>query len=163
MTNRRLRNERSFHHVLASEAPYRLREFHAFEAAGIPLFVCGAERSDFCLEGIGQKILGCVSGRGPQCGRIMEWLLSRGHSRWDVETALMEMEESEVIMRGDRSRNSPKCRRAISAAAHRLECHKPVQPGLRLLLRVQRQTRSARPMESRSIWAWKCRSRRSTC
>ena len=87
--------------LITSGAPYRLREFHAFEAAGSRFLYAVPSGAIFALNAIGQEILECVQERSPNAEELMEWLLSRGHERWDVETALMELEESEVIMRGD--------------------------------------------------------------
>jgi uncharacterized protein len=94
--------------LLTSEAPYRLREFHAFEAAGSRFLYAVPSGAIFALNAIGQEILECVQERSPNAEELMEWLLRRGHQRWDVETALMELEESEVIMRGDSLPEFPK-------------------------------------------------------
>src|SRR5580700_1637893 len=94
--------------LITSGAPYRLREFHAFEAAGSRFLYAVPSGAIFALNAIGQEILERVQERSPNAEELMEWLLSRGHQRWDVETALMELEESEVIMRGDSLPEFPK-------------------------------------------------------
>ena len=94
--------------ILASQAPYRLREFHQFESAGARFLYVVPSGAIFALNAIGEEILDCVQERDRSGEELTEWLLSRGHQPWDVETALMELEQSEVIARGDSIADAPK-------------------------------------------------------
>ncbi len=87
--------------IVDSQTPYRLREYHEFETGGTRFLYVVPSGAIFALNGIGQEVVDCIRERGPSRQELMEWLFSRGHERWDVETALMELEESEVIACGD--------------------------------------------------------------
>jgi uncharacterized protein len=87
--------------LLASETPYRLREFHKFESAGTRFLYVVPSGAIFALNAIGEDILDGVQERSQNEAELMEWLLSRGHAPWEAETALSELEQSEVISRGD--------------------------------------------------------------
>jgi uncharacterized protein len=90
-----------------SEAPFRLREFHKFEAAGTRFLYAVPSGAIFALNAIGEDILDCVQDRNPNGAELMEWLESRGHQRWEAETSLLELEQSEVIAHGDSFADAP--------------------------------------------------------
>lgn len=94
--------------VLSSAPPYRLREYHAFESAGTRFLYLVPSGAIFALNGIGQDILECIAGHDRTKEELMTTLLNRGHESWDIETALMELEEADVIVSGDSIPEMPK-------------------------------------------------------
>lgn len=93
--------------VLSSQTPYRLREFHEFKTAGTRFLYVVPSGAIFALNGIGQEILDGIEERDRSSEELMEWLLSKGHDRLDAETALMELEQSEVIACGESVKEMP--------------------------------------------------------
>jgi uncharacterized protein len=93
--------------LLTAEKPYRLREFHGFEASGTRFLYAVPSGAIFALNAIGEEILDCVRERDRTGEELMELLVGRGHQRDEAETALLELEQSEVIAHGDSTVAAP--------------------------------------------------------
>ena len=149
--------------TLGSEAPFRLREFHKFEAAGTRFLYAVPSGAIFALNAIGEDILDCVQDRNPNGAELMEWLESRGHERWEAETSLLELEKSEVIARGDSIADAPQMP-ARSFPLQRIVLNLTNQCNLACGYCYEYSAdKIAKRTESPSTWAWTCRNRRSTC
>ena len=89
--------------ITASPA-YRLREYHAFESDGTRFLYLVPSGAIFGLDTIGQEIIDQFGGRYRGQGRTKEELmeiLGRHYTPREIQTALLELEQAEVIGRGD--------------------------------------------------------------
>ena len=93
--------------VLNYTPPYRLREYHAFDAAESRFLYLVPSGAIFALDEIGREITECLGERELSSEELTELLLARGYERRQIEAALTELEQSEVVMRGDAVREFP--------------------------------------------------------
>jgi uncharacterized protein len=93
--------------VAPTLAAYRLGEHHAFSAAGTDFLYLVPSGAVFAVEGIGQDVIRLLK----SCELPRELLVSRllqcGHSLAEVESALRELEEVEVILSGEPKEEVP--------------------------------------------------------
>jgi uncharacterized protein len=94
--------------VLPSQARYKLREYHGFESAGNRFLYVVPSGAIFALNDIGREIIESVGEQAQTGPELAEKLLGRGYQPGEVATALLELEESEVIARGDSVPEQPK-------------------------------------------------------
>ncbi|HTW65604.1 MAG TPA: quinohemoprotein amine dehydrogenase maturation protein [Bryobacteraceae bacterium] len=94
--------------AVSSQANYKLREYHGFESAGNRFLYVVPSGAIFALNDIGREILESLGEQERAREELVEGLLARGYQGWDIETALMELEQSEVIARGDSVPEQPK-------------------------------------------------------
>src|SRR5258708_15292245 len=87
--------------TLAAAQPYRAREFHAFESAGLPFVYLVPSGAIFALETIGRDILDCLASQRLIREELVERLVARGHQSSDIETALTELESADAIASAD--------------------------------------------------------------
>src|SRR5260370_41169067 len=87
--------------VLNYSPPYRLREYHAFDAAESRFLYLVPSGAIFALDDIGREITECLGERERTSDELTELLLARGYDRRRIDAALMELEQSEVVLRGD--------------------------------------------------------------
>src|ERR1700693_6392432 len=92
---------------LAYSTPYRLREYHAFDAAESRFLYLVPSSSIFALDDIGREITECLGEQERTSEELTELLLARGYERRQIEAALLELEQSEVVLRGDAVRETP--------------------------------------------------------
>ncbi len=89
------------------ELPYRLREAHSFEASGEKFLYLVPSGAIFSLDKIGKEVLHGLADRDLHKEELVQMLLARGHSAREIEVALAELEQSEVIMRGTAKQKMP--------------------------------------------------------
>lgn len=94
--------------VLAHSPPYRLREFHAFDAADSRFLYLVPSGAIFALDEIGQEIIERLREREHTPEELTSALLAQGYDGHRIQAALLELEQSEVVSRGDAIRESPK-------------------------------------------------------
>jgi uncharacterized protein len=87
--------------VLNYSPPYRLREYHAFDAAESRFLYLVPSGAIFALDDIGREITECLGERQRTAEELTELLVARGYEIRKIEAALMELEQSEVVLRGD--------------------------------------------------------------
>jgi uncharacterized protein len=87
--------------VLNYSPPYRLREYHAFDAAESRFLYLVPSGAIFALDDIGREITECLGERERTAEELTEFLLARGYERRQIEAALVELEQSEVVLHGD--------------------------------------------------------------
>lgn len=92
---------------LTYSTPYRLREYHAFDAAESRFLYLVPSGAIFALDDIGREITECLGERERTAEELTELLLARGYESRQIEAALMELEQSEVVQRGDAVRETP--------------------------------------------------------
>ena len=93
--------------ALTYSPPYRLREYHAFDAAESRFLYLVPSGAIFALDGIGREVTECLGERERTSEELTKLLLARGYERRQIESALMELEQSEVVSRGDAVRETP--------------------------------------------------------
>ena len=86
---------------LTYSMPYRLREYHAFDAAESRFLYLVPSGAIFALDDMGREITECLGEQERTSEELTELLLARGYERTQIESALMELEQSEVVLRGD--------------------------------------------------------------
>jgi uncharacterized protein len=91
----------------AAVQPYRPREFHAFESAGVPFVYLVPSGAIFALEAIGRDILDCLAGQRLMREELVARLVARGHVPVDIEAALDELESADVIASGEAMPSRP--------------------------------------------------------
>ena len=94
--------------TMTSTEPYRLREFHAFESAETHFLYLVPSGAIFSLDTLGREILDCVKEQSPRKEELVQFLLERGHQRGEIDESLLELEHSEVILRGEAVAEKPK-------------------------------------------------------
>ena len=88
--------------TLTASPPYRLREYHAFEAEGNRFLYLVPSGAIFGLDPIGEEIIEQVGGQSRTREELLGTLQRRFTAR-EIHTALLELEQAEVIGRGDSS------------------------------------------------------------
>src|SRR6266850_5807091 len=94
--------------TLTPAVPYRQREFHAFESEGTQFVYLVPSGAIFSLDKIGREILDRIKEVSPTREELVRFLLERGHEPAEIDTALMELEHSEVVVQGDVAPVTPK-------------------------------------------------------
>ena len=89
-------------------SPYRLREYHPFEAAGEKFLYLVPSGAIFALDKIGREVIDRVGEQDLYKEQLVQLLLDRGYERRDIESALGEMEHADVILRGAAAPQMPK-------------------------------------------------------
>jgi len=92
----------------AALAPYQLREFHPFESVGEQFLYLVPSGAIFSLDKIGRQIVEELSARSLSKEELFELLLRRGYDPGDAAVALTELEQAEVISRGEFRAEQPK-------------------------------------------------------
>jgi uncharacterized protein len=82
------------------ELPYRLREAHSFEASGEKFLYLVPSGAIFSLDKIGKDVLHGLADRDLHKEELVQLLLARGYSPREIEVALGELEQADVILRG---------------------------------------------------------------
>lgn len=93
--------------TLTYSTPYRLREYHTFDAAESRFLYLVPSGAIFALDDIGREVTECLGERERTSEELTELLLARGYERRQIESALMELEQSEVVSRGDAVQETP--------------------------------------------------------
>ena len=94
--------------VLTDSPPYRLQEFHAFDAADSRFLYLVTSGAIFALDEIGREIIELLSEREHTTEELTSVLLAQGSEDGTIRAALLELEQFEVVSRGDAVRESPK-------------------------------------------------------
>ena len=128
---------------------YRPGEAHPFQAGGSEFLYVVPSGAIFRLEGLPKAALDLVREREHTREELIGAMLQQGFSGGESGNGAGELEQAEVIASIVRSRPSRNARAGFPAAADRPERHQSVQPGVRLLLRVQRR-QDHEPKASRS-------------
>jgi uncharacterized protein len=89
-------------------SPYRLREYHPFEAAGEKFLYLVPSGAIFALDKIGREVIDRVGEQDLYREELVQLLLDRGYERRDIESALGELETADVILRGAAAPQMPK-------------------------------------------------------
>jgi len=89
-------------------SPYRLREYHPFEAAGEKFLYLVPSGAIFALDKIGREVIDQVGEQDLYKEQLVQLLLDRGYERRDIESALGELESADVILRGAAAPQMPK-------------------------------------------------------
>jgi len=89
-------------------SPYRLREYHPFEAAGEKFLYLVPSGAIFALDKIGREVIDHVGEQDLYKEQLVQLLLDRGYERRDIESALGELESADVILRGAAAPHMPK-------------------------------------------------------
>lgn len=89
-------------------SPYRLREYHPFEAAGEKFLYLVPSGAIFALDKIGREVIDRVGEQDLHQDQLVKLLLDRGYERRDIESALGELENADVILRGAATPLMPK-------------------------------------------------------
>ena len=89
-------------------SPYRLREYHPFEAAGEKFLYLVPSGAIFALDKIGREVIDQVGEQDLYKEQLVQLLLDRGYERRDIESALGELENADVILRGAAAPQMPK-------------------------------------------------------
>ena len=93
---------------IAGFVPYRLREFHPFESAGVKFLYLVPSGAIFSLDPVGREIVDELAA-GPQTRQeLFEFLLRRGHNPHEAALALEELEQADVIGLGEHAPVQPK-------------------------------------------------------
>src|SRR5262245_41839843 len=87
--------------TLASAARYHLREFHSFEAANSRFVYLVPGGAIFSLNKIGGDVIDRIQEVNPTSEELAGFLGHRGYQPSEISAALMELEESGVIIHGD--------------------------------------------------------------
>ena len=93
--------------VLTQSPPYRLREYHAFDAAESRFLYLVPSGAIFALDDIGRDVTECLGEQERAPEELIELLLGRGYERRQIQAALVELEQSEVVARGEAVRETP--------------------------------------------------------
>jgi uncharacterized protein len=93
--------------VLTHPPPYRLREYHAFDAADSRFLYLVPSGAIFGLDDIGREITDLLGERERTAEELTELLLARGYESRKIQAALFELEQSDVVLRGDAVREVP--------------------------------------------------------
>jgi uncharacterized protein len=88
-------------------SPYRLREYHPFEAAGEKFLYLVPSGAIFALDKIGREVIEQVGEQDLYKEQLVQLLLDRGYERRDIESALGELETADVILRGAPAPHTP--------------------------------------------------------
>jgi len=89
-------------------ARYRPRELHSFESAGTHFVYLVPSGAVFALDKIGLEIFDRVKEASPTKEELTAYLLARGYQTGEIDTALSELEYSEVILLGEAVPEKPK-------------------------------------------------------
>jgi uncharacterized protein len=92
----------------AALAPYQLREFHPFESVGEQFLYLVPSGAIFSLDKIGREIVSELSASPLSKEELFELLLRRGYDPGEAVVALSELEQAEVISRGEFRAEQPK-------------------------------------------------------
>jgi uncharacterized protein len=93
--------------VLNYPPPYRLGEYHAFDAADSRFLYLVPSGAIFALDDISLAITECLAERECTSEELTGLLLARGYELRRIEAALLELEQSGVVSRGETIRESP--------------------------------------------------------
>ena len=88
-------------------ANYRLGEHHAFEAEGKPFFYLVPSGAIFAMEGIGLHLINALKGGASSREEIFTQLSQLGYSGLEIASAVSEMEQAEIIGRGEHKPRIP--------------------------------------------------------
>ena len=88
-------------------SPYRLREYHPFEAAGEKFLYLVPSGAIFALDKIGREVIDQVGEQDLYKDQLVQLLLDGGYERRDIESALGELESADVILRGAAAPHMP--------------------------------------------------------
>jgi uncharacterized protein len=93
--------------VLDQATPYRLREYHPFESAGTQFLYLVPSGAIFALDAIGREILDRVGEQDRTEEELSEILARAGYAPHEIETALLELEHADVLLRGTSAPDKP--------------------------------------------------------
>ena len=93
--------------AVLSEAPaFRLCEYHPFESAGTQFLYLVPSGAIFALDPIGRDIIEAVGAGDLTREELAPLLADRGYPHREVDIALSELEQSDVIQRGGQAREA---------------------------------------------------------
>ena len=93
--------------VVTHSSPFRLREYHAFDAAESRFLYLVPSGAIFALDEIGREITERLEEQELTAEELTQLLSSRGYESARIDAALMELEQSEVLSRGHTTPPSP--------------------------------------------------------
>jgi uncharacterized protein len=94
--------------VLSPSMRYKQREFHSFESAGTQFVYLVPSGAIFGLDKMACEILEHIKETGPTREELVGLLQEQGYEPTEIDTSLMELEHSEVIVCGDGTVEKPK-------------------------------------------------------
>jgi len=94
--------------VLTETPSYRLGEYHAFDSAGKRFLYLVPSGAIFALDPIGTEILERAGERDPGGRELIQILLAKGYTPREIQIALRELQQAEVIQFGDETVETPK-------------------------------------------------------
>jgi uncharacterized protein len=94
--------------TLPSALRYRPREFHSFETADTQFVYLVPSGAIFALDRIGRAIVDHLREVTPTREELVSFLLAHGFEAAEIEMSIVELEHSEVILRGDVVPEKPK-------------------------------------------------------
>ena len=84
--------------VSSGLVPYRLREFHAFESAGTRFVYLVPSGAILALNPIGREIVDQLADAPHSREELVDVLVRQGRSRGEAANALLELEQSDVVL-----------------------------------------------------------------
>ena len=93
--------------VLTAALPYRLGEYHPFESAGARFLYLVPSGAIFALDDIGREVVDRIGEKDRTKEELADLLWNAGHHIDDIETALAELEQADVVARGERNAEKP--------------------------------------------------------
>jgi len=93
--------------MVAPAPTYRPREYHAFESAGLRFLYLVPSGAIFALDPIGREILDRIGERDLTRQELIQLLLDGGYPLPDINAALSELEQAEVLRYGDQVPETP--------------------------------------------------------
>jgi uncharacterized protein len=92
-----------------TEAPaFKLGEYHPFQAAGTDFLYLVPSGAIFALDEIGREVIGNLGESPKTFQELASGLTRRGYSPYQIETAMAELTQSDVIYTGERVTEAPK-------------------------------------------------------
>src|SRR2546425_13216479 len=94
--------------VMSPPVPYKLREFHSFDASGSQFLYLVPSGAIFELNAIGQEVVKLLRERGYDKEELIQVLLDRGYDLRDIETSIVELHHADLLFTGEATPQLPR-------------------------------------------------------